>query len=61
MPIIKKRNWDMVSQLLMSLSIVAVVLSGVGYTGTDIWLASTQWLLVSLILGIFGLYSRMNS
>ena len=50
----------MTSKALMGLSFVAIVLSGVGYLGTDIWLASTQWLLVAGVLAIFGLYARTN-
>lgn len=45
----------------MVLSFAAIVLAGIGYTGTDIWLASTQWLLVALVLAVFGLYARLNS
>lgn len=39
---------------------VAVVLSAIGYLGADIWLASTQWLLVAAVLALFGLYARTN-
>jgi len=56
-----KKTWKTASQVLMSLSFGAIILSGVGYTGTDIWLASTQWLLVAAVLALFGLYSRMSS
>lgn len=41
-------------------AVVAVILSAVGYMGYDIWLASTQWLLVAAILALFGLYARTN-
>ena len=58
---LKKKDWAMASKILMSGAVVSVLLSGIGYTGVDIWLASTQWLLVALVLGIFGLYARMNS
>jgi hypothetical protein len=57
----KKKDWRQLSQLLMGGAVISVVLAAVGYTGTDIWLASTQWLLVSAVLAIFGLYSKMNS
>lgn len=56
-----KKNWGQVSQLLMLGSLAGVVLAGVGATGTDLWLASTQWLLVSVILAILGIYSRLES
>jgi len=45
----------------MAGSVVSVVLAAIGYTGVDIWLASTQWLLVAAVLALFGIYSRMNS
>lgn len=41
-------------------SIVAVALSAVGYLGTDIWLASTQWLLVAAIIALFGVYAKLS-
>lgn len=53
-----KKDMRMVSQVLMGGAAVAVVLAAVGYTGTDIWLASTQWLLVAAVLGLFGVYFK---
>lgn len=58
---IKNKDWKLISQTLMSASIIAVLLAAVGYLGADIWLASTQWLLVAVVLALFGLYSRMSS
>jgi hypothetical protein len=43
---LKKKDWRQLSQLIMGGAVIAVVLSAMGYMGTDIWLASTQWLLV---------------
>jgi hypothetical protein len=57
----KKKDWRQLSQVLMGGALVSVVLAGIGYTGTDLWLASTQWLLVAAVLALFGLYGRMNS
>lgn len=54
------KNMDS-SKVLMSLALLAVLLSGLGYLGTDIWLASTQWLLVSAVLALFGVYMKLNS
>jgi len=28
--------------------------------GTDIWLASTQWLLVAAVLALFGVYLKSS-
>jgi len=55
-----KKDMGMVSQVLMGASLIGVILSGIGYMGTDIWLASTQWLLVSAILALFGVYTKLS-
>lgn len=57
----KKKDWRQASQILMAGAFVSVVLAAVGYTGVDIWLASTQWLLVAAVMALFGIYARMNS
>lgn len=57
---IKKADWRLYSQVLMSGAIIAVLLSGLGYLGTDIWLASTQWLVVAAVLAAFGVYARLE-
>jgi len=49
------------SQVLMGGAFVAVILSGLGYLGTDIWLASTQWLLIAAVLALFGVYAKVSS
>jgi small-conductance mechanosensitive channel len=51
-------DMSMLSQVLMGGGVVAVVLSAVGYLGTDIWLASTQWLLVASVLALFAVYFK---
>jgi len=53
-----KKNTMSASQVLMGLSLVAVIMAGVGYLVGDIWLASTQWLLVAGVLGLFGIYFK---
>ena len=58
---LKKKDWAMLSQLLMGGAVVSVLLAGVGYLGIDIWLASTQWLLVAAVAALFGMYARMNA
>ena len=58
---LKKSDWMLISQILMGSALIAVIFAGIGYIGSDIWLASTQWLLVAGTLALFGLYSRMNS
>lgn len=56
----KKKDYKLASNVLMIGALAAVLLAGVGYTGTDIWLASTQWLLVAAVLALFGIYSKMT-
>lgn len=52
---------NMASQSLMLLALVAVVLAAVGSLGADIWLASTQWLLVAAVLALFGVYLKVEA
>jgi hypothetical protein len=58
---VKKKDIKLISQVLMGSAIISILLAGIGYLGIDIWLASTQWLLVAAILALFGLYTRMES
>ena len=55
-----KKDMRMFSQVLMGGAVVSVALAGLGYLGTDIWLASTQWLLVAAVLALFGLYLKTS-
>jgi hypothetical protein len=55
-----KKDMKNVSQVLMGGAVVAVVLSAIGYLGVDIWLASTQWLLIAAVLALFGVYTKLN-
>jgi len=50
-----------VSVVLMVLAVVAVVMAAVGSLGYDLWLASTQWLLVAAVLALFGVYAKLAS
>ncbi len=56
-----KKNFELVSKVLIGGAVVSVVLSGIGSLGTDIWLASTQWLLVAAVLALFGVYAKLES
>ncbi|EKE05693.1 MAG: hypothetical protein ACD_19C00182G0021 [uncultured bacterium] len=55
-----KRESNELSKYLMMGAFVAVFLSAVGYLGYDLWLASTQWLLVSAVLAMFGVYMKLS-
>jgi hypothetical protein len=54
----KKKDKKLLSEVLMVGAGVSVVLSAIGYLGSDIWLASTQWLLVASVLALFGVYFK---
>lgn len=55
----KKKDMRLVSQVLMGGAAISVLLAGIGYLGSDLWLASTQWLLVAAVLALFGVYLKM--
>jgi hypothetical protein len=55
---LSKKNKENYSRYLMFLSLVSVAFAAEGWVGPDIWLASTQWLLVALVLAVFGLYMK---
>lgn len=57
----KKKDIKTLSQVLIGGSVISIILAGIGYMGTDIWLASTQWLLVAAVLALFGVYTRLES
>lgn len=55
----KKGDIKVLSQVMIGGAVISVLLAGIGYMGTDIWLASTQWLLVAAVLALFGVYTKM--
>ncbi len=57
---LNKGQKDIYSKYLMFGAIASIVFSAVGWVGSDIWLASTQWLLVALVLAAFGIYLRLG-
>ncbi len=57
----KKKDVRLISQVLIGGAVISVLLAGIGYLGRDIWLASTQWLLVAAVLALFGVYTRLES
>ena len=52
------KNSEAVSKVLMYGSLAAVAFSVLGWIGLDIWLASTQWLLVAAVLVLFSIYLK---
>ncbi len=56
-----KKQLRMLSKVLMLGSLAAIILAGYGYLVQDVWLASTQWLLVSAVMALFGVYAKLES
>ena len=52
------RNKDKLAlgKVLMYASVVCAVLAIIGSLGTDMWLASTQWMLVGLTLAVWSVF-----
>lgn len=48
------------SDIFFILSVTAVFLAFISWAAMDIWLAPTQWLLISITVGVWGLYLRLR-
>jgi len=57
---LNKRSKEGLSRVLMYGAVAAILLSFTGWVGVDIWLASTQWLLVAAVLALFGVYLKLG-
>lgn len=55
-----KKGKDGLSKYFMYGALAAVLLAAEGWIGPDIWLASTQWLLVAAVLALFAIYLRLS-
>jgi len=53
-----KKNKEATSKILMFGALVSVLFAVAGWIGKDIWLASTQWLLVGAVFSLFGIYLK---
>lgn len=53
-----KRNKELISKILVFGAVISVLFSVSGWIGSDIWLASTQWLLVAAVLALFSIYLK---
>lgn len=49
-----------ISKYFMYGALISVLLAAEGWIGPDIWLASTQWLLVAAVLALFAIYLRLS-
>ncbi len=45
---------------LMAASVLAIILAALGSFGVDLWLASTQWLLIAIFLAVAGVFLRLE-
>ena len=59
--LIRDKDKPMAAKILMLLSGVSVVLAIMGSLGSDLYLASTQWLLVAAVLGIWGVFLLLEA
>lgn len=55
-----KKSKGSLSVYCMYGAIISVLLAGVGWLGSDIWLASTQWLLVAAVLALFAIFLKLS-
>ena len=55
-----KDKKSLLAKIFMGASLATVLLAALGWLGSDIWLASTQWLLVGAILACFGIYVKLE-
>lgn len=51
----------MIGKLLMYGSLLATVLAGLGASGYDLYLASTQWILVGILVGVWAVYLLLEA
>jgi hypothetical protein len=58
---LRDKDKPMVAKGLISLSLVATTMAAFGAIGYDIFLASTQWLIVAAVLGIWGVYALLEA
>lgn len=48
----------MLADVLMVLSLISLILAAYGSFVSDLWLASSQWLLIAILLSIYGIYAK---
>lgn len=46
--------------ILVTLAVIGVIFAMIGAFGKDVWLASTQWILVSAVLSIWAVYVKIR-
>ena len=48
------------SDIFFIMSVAAVLMAVISSAVESMWLASTQWLLVGIMVGVWGLYLRLR-
>lgn len=48
------------SDIFFILSVAAVLMAVISWAAEPMWLAATQWLLVGIMVGVWGLYLRVR-
>lgn len=59
--ILRDKDKPMLAKLLVYVSVLGVILAAVGALGYDLILASSQWLLVSIILAVWGVFLLLEA
>jgi hypothetical protein len=59
--IFRDKDKPMLAKLLVYTSLAGVFLAGLGALGYDLYLASTQWLLVSVLLAVWGIFLLLEA
>lgn len=59
--IFRDKDKPMLAKLLVYASVGALVLAGAGALGYDIYLASTQWVLVAILLAVWGVFLLLEA
>ena len=54
------RRVKLLADVLIGLSILAVIFAIVGSFGKDIWIASTQWVIIAAALSAWAIYLRIR-
>jgi uncharacterized membrane protein len=52
-------DFEFLSQVLILFSVVCLILAAVGAGGLDLYLASTQWVMMGVILGVWAVYVKL--
>jgi len=48
------------SDILFIISVVSVMMAVISWAAEPMWLAASQWLLISITLGVWGIYLRIR-